>query len=292
MHVPIEVAERGRSEAIRLFADGLLTIGGGSAIGLGKAVALTTGLPIISVPTTYAGSEMTSMWGLTEGQAKRTGRDPQVLPRSVIYDADLTLGLPVTVSVTSGLNAVAHAVESLYAPDRSPVIALMAEEGLRSLISALPRIVAAPGDSDARALAQYGGWLCGACLGATTMGLHHKLCHTLGGMLDLPHAETHSVVLPYVLAYNEPAAPDVAARVASLLGAPDAAAGLWELGESLGSPRSLGQLGMTQADVDRVAAQVMSAPFANPRQVTEAGVRDILHQALTGAQPSPSRSGS
>ena len=188
MHVPVEVAHRARTLATELGADGCVAVGGGSAIGLGKAIALEHGLPVIAVPTTYAGSEMTPIWGLTDGGAKRTGRDPRVLPASVLYDPDLTLTLPAGLSATSGMNAIAHAVEGLYAPDASPIISLMAEEGVRALATALPRVVADGADIDARAEAQYGAWLCGAVLGATTMSLHHKLCHTLGGTLDLPHA--------------------------------------------------------------------------------------------------------
>lgn len=144
MHVPADVAADAVKAARETGADGCLAIGGGSTIGLGKAIALETGLPVISVPTTYAGSEMTPIWGLTEHGRKRTGRDRTVLPRSVIYDPELTLGLPVGLSVTSGFNAIAHAVEALYAPDASPIISLMAEEGVRSLATALPTIAEHP----------------------------------------------------------------------------------------------------------------------------------------------------
>ena len=240
MHVPVEVAHRARALATELGADGCVAVGGGSAIGLGKAIALEHGLPVIAVPTTYAGSEMTPIWGLTDGGAKRTGRDPRVLPASVLYDPDLTLTLPAGLSATSGMNAIAHAVEGLYAPDASPIISLMAEEGVRALATALPRVVADGADIDARADAQYGAWLCGAVLGATTMSLHHKLCHTLGGTLDLPHAPTHTVVLPHALAYNAPAAPQaVAALTRALGGAADPARDLWDLAGRLGAPRSL-----------------------------------------------------
>jgi maleylacetate reductase len=230
MHVPIEVAQQARERASELGADGCVAVGGGSAIGLGKAIALEHGLPVIAVPTTYAGSEMTPVWGLTEGAQKRTGRDIRVLPRSVLYDPELTLSLPPGMSATSGINAVAHAVEALYAPDATPIISLMAEEGVRALVAALPRVVADGHDIEARGEAQYGAWLCGAVLAATTMSLHHKLCHALGGTLDLPHAATHTVVLPHALAYNQPAAPDaVAALSRALGGTPDPAYELWEL---------------------------------------------------------------
>src|SRR4051812_18144538 len=230
MHVPVEVAHRARALAAELGADGCVAVGGGSAIGLGKAIALEHDLPVIAIPTTYAGSEMTPVWGLTEGGEKRTGRDIRVLPKSVLYDAELTLTLPAGLSAASGMNAIAHAVEGLYAPDATPIVSLMAEEGTRALAAALPRVVADGSDLEARGQAQYGAWLCGAVLAATTMSLHHKLCHTLGGTLDLPHAQTHTVVLPHALAYNQPAAPQaVAALSRALGGADDPAQELWEL---------------------------------------------------------------
>jgi maleylacetate reductase len=286
MHVPIEVATRARDMAGELGADGCVAVGGGSAIGLGKAIALEHDLPVIAVPTTYAGSEMTPVWGLTEGGAKRTGRDIRVLPRSVLYDAELTVTLPPGLSATSGMNAVAHAVEGLYAPDATPIVSLMAEEGTRALAAALPRVVADGGDLDARGEAQYGAWLCGAVLAATTMSLHHKLCHTLGGTLDLPHAQTHTVVLPHALAYNQPAAPDaVAALSRALGGVPDPARELWELAGRLGAPRSLSELGMAEDDVPRIAGLAVANPYANPRPVTRDGVEALLRAAWAGEPP-------
>lgn len=283
MHVPVEVANRAADAARAAGADGCVAVGGGSTTGLGKAIALQHGLPVVAVPTTYAGSEMTPIWGLTEGGRKRTGRDPRVLPRSVVYDPELTLSLPVTLSVTSGMNAIAHAVEALYAPDASPIISLMAEEGVRALAAALPAVAADPAAVEPRSQALYGAWLCGACLGATTMSLHHKLCHVLGGALDLPHAETHTVVLPHVLAYNAPAAPVAAEAVARAVGDGDPARALQQLASGLGAPRSLGELGMREQDVATVVEQALASPYANPRQVTEAGLHTLLDAALAGA---------
>jgi maleylacetate reductase len=290
MHVPVEVAHRAREVAAELRADGCVVVGGGSAIGLGKAIALEHALPIIAVPTTYAGSEMTPVWGLTEGGQKRTGRDNRVLPKSVLYDPEMTLSLPAQLSAASGMNAVAHAVEGLYAPDATPIISLMAEEGTRALTSALPRVVADGRDLDARTDAQYGAWLCGAVLAATTMSLHHKLCHTLGGTLDLPHAQTHTVVLPHALAYNQPAAPDaVAALSRALGGVADPARALWELADRLGAPRSLAELGMKEADIPRIAELAVANPYANPRPVTRGGVEALLRAAWAGEAPTALR---
>jgi maleylacetate reductase len=282
MHVPVEVAHRAQALAAELGADGCVAVGGGSAVGLGKAIALEHGLPVLAVPTTYAGSEMTPVWGLTADGVKKTGRDPRVLPVSVVYDPELTVTLPVAMSVTSGMNAIAHAVEGLYAPDGTPIVSLMAAEGVRALVSALPRIAAEPADLEARGDAQYGAWLCGAVLGATTMSLHHKLCHALGGTLDLPHAPTHTVVLPHALAFNAPAVPDAVAALG--LGA-DPARALWDLAGELGAPRSLAELGMAEADVDLVADQVLASPYANPRPVTRDGVTALLHRARAGEPP-------
>lgn len=286
MHVPVEVARRAGKVADERRADGCVAVGGGSAIGLGKAIALEQGLPVIAVPTTYAGSEMTPVWGLTEGGRKRTGRDVRVLPASVLYDPELTLSLPAGMSATSGINAIAHAVEGLYAPDATPIVSLMAQEGTRALAAALPRVVADGRDLDARAEAQYGAWLCGAVLAATTMSLHHKLCHTLGGTLELPHAPTHTVVLPHALAYNQPAAPAaVAALSRALGGVPDPARELWELAGRLGAPRSLRELGMADTDIPRVAELAVADPYANPRPVTARAVTRLLADAWAGRPP-------
>ncbi|MFD5625981.1 maleylacetate reductase [Streptomyces sp. NPDC127072] len=285
MHVPVEVADRAVEVARTVGADGCVAVGGGSAIGLGKAIALRTGLPLVAVPSTYSGSEMTPVWGLTEDGAKRTGRDPVVQPRSVVYDPELTLGLPVPLSVTSGVNALAHAAEALYAPDASPLVSLMAEEGVRAMAGALPRVAADPGDLDARGRALYGAWLCGSCLGATTMGLHHKLCHVLGGTFGLPHAETHTVILPYALAYNASAAPEAMAALSRALGTEDAPRALRDLAGGLGAPRSLAELGLRKADLTLAATQATATAYPNPREVTVSGVLGLLTAAYEGWEP-------
>ncbi|MFG2016129.1 maleylacetate reductase [Actinomadura geliboluensis] len=286
MHVPADAAAEACRAAAAAGADGLVAVGGGSAVGLAKAVAKETGLPIVAVPTTYAGSEMTPVWGMTEDGVKRTGRDERVLARTVLYDPSLTLGLPPAVSAASGMNAMAHAVEALYAPDASPVVSLMAEEAVRVLAEALPEVVRSPGDLPARTRALYGAWLCGTCLSATTMGLHHKLCHILGGSLNLPHAETHTVLLPHALAYNAPAAPDAVRALRRALGGGDPARALWELSGSLGLPRSLKDLGADPAHLDDVVARAAAGGFANPRPVEEAGLRVLLGDAWEGRPPS------
>src|SRR6202521_5079802 len=206
MHVPIDVAEAARDETRRLGADCCVAVGGGSTTGLAKAIALVSTLPILSVPTTYAGSEMTPIWGITEGGRKTTGRDPRVLPKTVLYDPCLTVTMPAMLSATSGMNSIAHCVEALYAQEANPIISLMAEEGIRAFAESLPVVVKEPGNLEARSKALYAAWLGGISLGAVGMALHHKLCHTLGGTYNLPHAETHTVVLPQATAYNALAA--------------------------------------------------------------------------------------
>ena len=289
MHVPIETAREARAEAARLGADCAVAIGGGSTTGLGKAIALESALPILAIPTTYAGSEMTPIYGITEAGMKKTGRDRKVLPRTVIYDPLLTLGLPVGMSATSGMNAIAHAVEGLYAEDANPVMALMAEEGIRALASGLPRVVKNPADIDARSDCLYGAWLCGAVLGGVGMALHHKLCHTLGGTWNLPHAETHTIVLPHATAYNTAAAPDAMARVARALGlegAASAAAGLFDLARSLGTPLALRDIGMPESELDRAADIAVKSPYYNPRPIDRAAIRQLLDDAWHGRRPS------
>ncbi len=286
MHVPVAVAQEARDKARRLHVDCCVAIGGGSTTGLAKAIALTSGLPILAIPTTYAGSEMTPIWGLTEGGVKKTGRDVVVLPRTVIYDPVLTTSLPVALSVTSGINAIAHCVEALYSRDANPIISLIAEEGIRALAAGLPQIVKQPDDIDARSRVLYGAWLGGVSLGAVGMALHHKLCHTLGGTFNLPHAETHTVVLPHAVAYNAAAAPEQIERVARALGARSAAEGLYDLAASLGAPVSLESLGMRREQLDHAAELAVQNPYYNPRTVTREGIRELLENAFEGRRPS------
>jgi maleylacetate reductase len=285
MHVPIETARAAVVEAKRLGADCAIAIGGGSTTGLGKAIALESPMPIIAVPTTYAGSEMTPIYGITEAGLKKTGRDLRVLPRTVIYDPELTLGLPVGTSVTSGMNAIAHAAEGLYAEDANPVMSLMAEEGIRALARGLPAVVQEPTDIAARADCLYGAWLCGAVLGSVGMGIHHKLCHTLGGSFNLPHAETHTIVLPHALAYNREAAAPAMIRIARAIGAEDAASGLFDLAKDLGAPLALSEIGMKREDLDRAADIATQSPYYNPRPVERAAIRQLLEDAFEGRRP-------
>jgi alcohol dehydrogenase class IV len=285
MHVPIETAREARAHAARVGADCAVAIGGGSTVGLGKAIALEASLPIVAIPTTYAGSEMTTIYGITEGGLKKTGRDDRVLPRTVIYDPELTLGLPVTMSITSGMNAIAHAAEGLYSTTTNPIIDLMAEEGMRALALALPRLREQPRDLEVRSNALYGAWLCGTVLASVDMALHHKLCHTLGGSFNLPHAETHTIVLPHALAYNARAAGEAMRRMARALEAKSAPQAVYDLAKNNGAPVALRDIGMKAADLDRACDIAMQNQYPNPRPLERAAIRQLLQDAFEGKRP-------
>ena len=286
MHVPVEVAERARAEAARCQADALVCVGGGSTTGLAKAVALTTGLPIVAVPTTYAGSEATNVWGLTQDGRKTTGVDDRVLPRAVIYDASLTLGLPVEMSVASGLNALAHCVDSMWAPRADPINRALAAEGIRALRIGLPLVHDDPTGVPGREHALYGAYLSAVAFASAGSGLHHKICHVLGGMFDLPHAQTHAVVLPYVLAGNAPYAPEAAQRIAAAFDAGTAGEGLRLLRARLDAPRALRDYGMPESGIAEAApAVVAAAPADNPAPITLDTITSLLRAAWEGADP-------
>lgn len=285
MHVPAHVADHAVAHAKDVNADGLVAVGGGSAVGLAKVMALHTGLPLVAVPTTYAGSEMTPVWGLTDDDGKRTGRDIGVLPASVVYDVDLTLRLPLDVSITSAVNAMAHAVEAIYAPDGSPVIDLMARESISTIYRGIDAIAQDAADGAARSNLLYGAWLAGCCLGATTMSLHHKLCHILGGTFNLDHAWTHTVILPHVMAFNLRTGSRPYALVADAIGDDDPGNALWKQLSDQGRMRTLEQLGMPRDGIKAAVRQAVASPYANPVPVAAGDIREILGQAWSGNTP-------
>lgn len=282
MHTPLNVTIEAMELVAELRVDGLVAIGGGSTIGLGKAIALRTDLPQIVLPTTYAGSEMTPIIGQTENGVKTTQTTSKVLPEVVIYDVDLTYSLPVELSATSGINAIAHSVEGLYAQNGNPVISLMAEEGIRALAKALPVVVENPEDGEARSDALYGAWLCGTVLGLVGMSVHHKLCHVLGGTFNLPHAETHTIVLPHALSYNAPRIPGAMQRIANALGHDDAVEGLNILLTKLKVKRALKDFGMEESGIDKAADMAVKNPYWNPRPLERDGLREVIRRAWAG----------
>ncbi|KAH8768771.1 maleylacetate reductase [Hyaloscypha finlandica] len=286
MHTPSHVTDKALAYAKSVNADSVISIGGGSTIGLGKAISIRTGLPHICIPTTYAGSEMTPILGETQDGKKTTRSDPKILPGTVIYDVDFTMTLPASMSATSGVNAIAHAVEALYARNTNPIINLLALEGISALSTSLPDIVSDPSSLPARQKALYGAWLCGTCLGAVGMSLHHKLCHTLGGSFNMPHAETHTIILPHALAYNAPNIPEVIKKIAEVLPGSDGDAikGLNLLLEKLHVKRGLKDFGFKEEDVDKAAEIAVGNPYWNPRPVEEKPIRELLRRAWAGEE--------
>jgi maleylacetate reductase len=285
MHTPVEVSEAAIAAYAAAGADCVVSLGGGSTTGLGKAIAVRTGADQVVVPTTYAGSEMTDILGETAGGEKTTRRDPAIRPEVVVYDVDLTLTLPLGLTVTSALNAIAHGMEALYALDRNPVIEGMVRDALPAFRDALPALAKDPQDREARAKALFAAWGCSTSLGYASMALHHKLAHVLGGSFGLPHAETHAVLLPHTTAYNEPAVGDLLRPIADTFGHGAAGRGLWHFAKTAGAPMRLADLGLTVADLDRATAIATTNPYANPRPVTREGIRHLLQQAFDGHCP-------
>ncbi|HPG23437.1 MAG TPA: maleylacetate reductase [Amaricoccus sp.] len=285
MHTPVEITNEAVAAMRAAGADCTVAFGGGSTTGLGKAIAYRLDTVQIAVPTTYAGSEATPILGQTEHGEKTTVRDASILPEAVIYDPALTLGLPYAMSVTSGLNAMAHAAEALYARDRNPISTLMAIEGLRAFVEALPVLGTEPRNMAARSDALFGAWLCGTVLGAVGMSLHHKLCHVLGGSFDLPHAETHAVILPHAIRYNEAAAGAELRPITEMLGQASPGQALHDFATSLGAPVALRDLGMAEADLPRAAEIATRNAYWSPRAIDRAGILDLLTAAWRGERP-------
>ncbi len=285
MHTPVEITEQALEAMQAAGADCTVAFGGGSTVGLGKAIAYRLDTPQIAIPTTYAGSEATPILGQTQNGEKTTVRDGSILPEAIIYDPELSLGLPYQMTVTSGLNAMAHAAEALYAKDRNPISTLMAVEGLRAFTGALPVLKGAPRDMTARGDALYGAWLCGTVLGAVGMSLHHKLCHVLGGSFDLPHAETHAIILPHAIGFNEAIASEELRPIAEMLGHGSAGASLYDFARKLGAPVALRDIGMAEADLPRAAMIATRNAYWNPREIDRDQILALLGAAWRGERP-------
>ncbi|OTA54197.1 maleylacetate reductase [Hypoxylon sp. EC38] len=286
MHTPVEITEKALEQLKSSGADSIVSIGGGSTVGLGKALSIRTGLFHLTIPTTYAGSEVTPILGETDAGRKTTRTDPKILPSGVVYDVDFTMSLPVGLTATSGVNAIAHAVEALYARNTNPVINLLAQEGVKALAHSLPVLVSEPSSQEARSSALCGAWLCGTCLGSVGMSIHHKLCHTLGGSFNLPHSETHTIVLPHALAYNAPKVPAAMKALAEALpeSKGDAIRGLNILLHKLKVERGLKALGMKEGDIDKAADIAVSNPYWNPRPIERGPLRELIRRAWAGEE--------
>jgi maleylacetate reductase len=285
MHVPIATIAAALEAAKAHQADSIIAFGGGSAIDLSKAVALQLDLPSVAVPMTYGGSEVTPFYGYTEDGIKKGKRDRRMLPKTVLYDPALTVSLPGHVSGPSGINAIAHCVEGLYAKNANPIMSLLAAEGIRALAASLPVVIREPGNLDARSGALYGAWLAGVVLGSVGMAVHHNISHVLGGTFNLPHANVHTIVLPHAMAFNREAAPEAMRIAAEALGAADAAQGVYDLAVRIGAPVALKSIGMPEDGLDRAAKLVCEHPYDNPRPVEYAGVRELLENAYRGVRP-------
>ncbi len=285
MHTPVDVTEAAMQHVTETSADCVVAIGGGSTTGLGKAIAYRTDLPQIAIPTTYAGSECTPILGQTENGLKTTLNDPRVLPEVIIYDSELVKTLPIPMTVTSALNAMAHAAEALYATDRTAETTALALDGLRAFVDGLPKVLEDPYDLEAREATQRGAWACGTVLGQVGMALHHKLCHTLGGSFDLPHAETHAVVLPHAIAYNARAVAKDLQPICDLLGGGNAGTALHDFAKAMNAPIALRDLGLKEADLDRAAELATTKPYPNPQPVTREDIRALLQVAWAGDTP-------
>jgi maleylacetate reductase len=286
MHTPTNVTMAALLAVESANANGILSVGGGSTVGLGKAIALRTGMPHLAVATTFAGSEMTPILGETENGVKTTQRTPKVLPQTVVYDPDLVTTMPLSIAGPSGMNAIAHAVEALYAEDGNPLISIMAEEGIRALSESLPQIISSPQNRHAWSEALYGAWIGGMCLGAVAMGIHHKICHTLGGSFDLDHAGIHCLMIPYTTAHNADAVPDAMRRAARALGASNAPSALYDLMQKTAVKKTLQEFGLTESDLEKAADLAVKNPYYSPRPVTREGVLEMLHAAYEGRSPS------
>lgn len=287
-HVPVAKAAAAVELARSVDADLVVTLGGGSATGFGKAIALEAQVRTLALPTTYAGSEMTTIWGLTDGDHKRTGKEPRVKPAVVVYDPELTLSLPPRIAGPSGMNALAHAVEALYGPGANPVISAIALEAIAALARALPLVTAHPGDLDARTGALYGAYLAGVALAAGGTALHHKTCHVLGGMFDLNHGDMNAVMLGHAVAYNAPAIGPLLDRMGHALSVrPGAVPGaLHELAHAIGAPTSLREIGMPASGIETAASRIVAEAAENVRPPDLEGVTAMLADAFEGARPS------
>ncbi len=285
VHTPTDITEQAVRHAREISADCVVAIGGGSTTGLGKAIAYRTGLPQIVIPTTYAGSEATPILGQTENGIKATLTDAKVLPEVVIYDPQLVVSLPLEMTVNSAMNAMAHAAEGLYAQDRSSDSTQLAIHGLKAFGTAMPRLLEAPSDLELREKTLRGAHACGAVLGRVGMALHHKLCHTLGGSFDLPHAETHAIILPHAISYNAAAVPELLTPINDVLGDDAPGVALWQFAKSIGAPLALRDLGLEESDLDRATELALSKPYWNPREITADGIRGLLQDAWNGTPP-------
>ena len=282
-NMPRDAFERVLGDIERHKPDGFVVVGGGSPIGIAKAVASTTKLPYIAIVTTYSGSEMAARWRIGVAADAISGEGTAALPATAIYDPELTLDLPVRTSAASGMNAIAHAVESLYGIDTNPIVQAMAEEAIRRIGASLPRVTDNPRDLQARTDVQYGAWL--AANFRAEVGLEHAIAQRVRQWFNLDHAHTHAIATPYAIGFNAVAAPDAMTRIKRALGASDAARGLYDLNVRLGLPTGLKGLGMREDDIAKAVEVVAKVEIAHPRPVSKADLANVIGQAYAGEPP-------
>lgn len=283
--VPIEMARQGRQRAREVDADCLVAIGGGASIGLAKAIALELALPIIDVPTTYSGSEVTGFCGITIDGVKRMHTSLNMLAATIIYDPELTLSLPIPTSASSAMNALAHCIDAIYVPTVDPIIALAAAEGARVVVNAIRNVVTNPHDIVARSQMLYGAYLSGAAL-TGGFALQHGLAHTLGGSFGVAHGLSHAIILPHIAAYNARFAPAKMETLAMAMAVPDVGNAIFELLIELCLPTSLAEVGIRPADVSDIARITVETDNGlNPGPVTMEAVSSIIEDALRGNRP-------
>ena len=285
--VPIELAIRGRKQVAELGADCLIAVGGGASIGLAKGVALELGIPVIAIPTTYSGSEMTGFCGITIHGIKRMHTSLNMLARTVIYDPELTLELPCEVSAASAMNALAHCIDAAVVNTCSPIIAQAAYEGARVIMNSIGRVAKYPADIEARTEALYGAYLSGAAL-TGGFALQHGLAHVLGGSFNVSHGLSHALVLPHVTAFHAQHFPHMMEPVAHAMGVPVSQLGIavFELLVQTGLPTGLSQVGFIRADLDRAADITIETDNGQtPIRLTRAMVRNLLEATYLGVRP-------
>ena len=287
-HIPIELVRQTQSNMASMGVDSMVAIGGGASIGLAKAIALESKLPFVVIPTTYCGSEMTGFCGITVDGVKRMHKSVSMLAQSVIYDPELTLQLPLAVTVPSAMNALAHCIDALYVQTTSPITSCAAIEGLRFITQSLGRVCEAPLDPGARRDLFFGAYLGGAAL-TGGFALQHRLAQLIGGALGLPHADAHAAILPYVVAFNAPFAQKADEQIARILEVSYAGAGLYDFAISVGSPLGLKSLGMDESAIELCTQLVIKDDNGlNPRPLDVEAVRQLITDAFHGQRPAVS----
>jgi maleylacetate reductase len=268
----------GEATAAARGADGVLAVGGGSAIDLGKAISAAAGLPLVSVPTTYAGAEWTSYFGVRDPERRMRGGGGGAHPAAIVYEPELTLGLPAETTVGTAMNALAHCAEALYVQGHNPAADEHALAGARIIADWLPRVVSAPQDLEGRTELLRGACHGGAALAGSMLALAHAMAQAIGGRYGLPHGTLNGICLPPVLLFNAAFAPDAVARFGDAVGAAGDPAGRVEALSALAGPTRLGDLGVPEADLPGLAsaAAERGGNLANPKPASPDEIEQLL----------------